>query len=168
MLFSYDLHSYLHTDEANKLKGNQTNLIYKINIYNTCLEMTIYSDSDSREEIVEFKNLEWYMYTSVKIMMNYLYLLYVNFHIHWELENELTTLESPLKYNYNRLFGKYYTRHFNNSDKVLPVCADKEYCEKKNIKYIQWNDNYYMAPEETGYTIEFVHKKKFLSNDSNP
>jgi len=166
MLCSYDLHSYLHVDEANRLIGNQTNLIYKIKIYNIWLEMNIYSESDPHTEIVEFQNLEWYMYASVKIIMNYLYLLYVNFHIQWELENNLSTLKVPLKINYNRLFGKYYTRHFNNSDKVLPVCADKEYCEKKNIKCLQWNDNYYMAPEGTGYTIVFVYKKKFLSNDT--
>jgi len=170
ILYSYDLYPYLYTNKSNRLIRNQTNLIYKMNIYNTWLEMSNYSGNDTHPDIVKFEKLEWYMYSSVKIIIKYLYLLYVNFHINWESENKISILKAPLKINYNKLFGKYYTRHFSNSKKVFPVCADKEYCEKIYIyiKCIQWNDNYYMAHKEKGYTIVFIEKKKkkkFFNND---
>jgi len=130
ILYSYDLYPYLYTNKSNRLIRNQTNLIYKMNIYNTWLEMSNYSGNDTHPDIVKFEKLEWYMYSSVKIIIKYLYLLYVNFHINWESENKISILKAPLKINYNKLFGKYYTRHFSNSKKVFPVCADKEYCEK--------------------------------------
>ena len=41
-----------------------------------------------------------------------------------------------LKINYNRLFGKYYTRYFNNKCKVLPIITDKEYSIQNNISNV--------------------------------
>ena len=84
------------------------------------------------------------MYLTVKKVLNYLYLFYIDFHINYNQKKML--FDIPITLNYNRLFGKYYTRYFNNKDKVLPMIADKDYCIQNNIPYVQWNDNYYMAP----------------------
>jgi len=51
-----------------------------------------------------------------------------------------------IKINY-RLFGKYYTRYYNNKDNVLPIIANKEYCVHHDIPFVQWNNNYYRSPE---------------------
>ncbi|ORX41415.1 hypothetical protein BCR36DRAFT_416805 [Piromyces finnis] len=74
----------------------------------------------------------------------------------------------PIKINYNRLFGKYYTRYFNNKDKVLPVIADKDYCIENNIPYVQWKNNYYRSPENSGYTIILSTNKKYTDNNGIP
>ncbi|KAL6621154.1 hypothetical protein U3516DRAFT_862998 [Neocallimastix sp. 'constans'] len=67
-------------------------------------------------------------------------------------------LNIPIKINYNKLFVNYYTRYLDNKDKVLPVIADKEYYDRNRIRYVQWKDNYYMAPLNSGYTINLTNK----------
>jgi len=106
------------------------------------------------------------MYLTVKKVLNYLYLFYVNFHINYNQRKML--FDIPIKINYNRLFGKYYTRYFNNKDKVLPTVADKEYCIKNNISYVQWNNNCYMSPENSGYKIILSTNKKSEDNKGIP
>ncbi|ORX33467.1 hypothetical protein BCR36DRAFT_61524 [Piromyces finnis] len=125
--------------------------------------MKLYNKYKHFTEIIQFQELEWYMYMIVKIILNYLYLLYIDFHISYNQKNKI--LNIPLKINYNRLFGKYYTRYFNNKDKVLPVIADKEECIKNNIPYVQWNNNYYRSPENSGYKIILSTNKNSTDNN---
>ncbi|KAL6631816.1 hypothetical protein U3516DRAFT_736705 [Neocallimastix sp. 'constans'] len=42
----------------------------------------------------------------------------------------------PIKINYNKLFGNFYTRYVNNKNKILPVITDKEYCDRNCTQYI--------------------------------
>jgi len=64
------------------------------------------------------------MYSTLKLITQYLYFLYIDFHS--ECINESTLfIDVPIKINYNKLFGHYYTQYFNNKDKDLPVIANK-------------------------------------------
>jgi len=162
MLFKYNLYPYVYTNESNGLIINQEKVTFTLNIFNISVDMTIYNKYKQFTEIIYFQELEWYMYLTVKDILGKIYLLYIDFHKTF-IENNLFA-DIPIKLNYNRLFGKYYTRYFNNKDKILPVIANKEYCDKNNIPYVKWNDAYYMAPENSGYIITAVNNKIFSSN----
>jgi len=134
MLYKNNLHLYVHLNESTNFVIKQEKLVYTIYLYNSPLEMNIFNKYKQFNETIQFKELEWYMYLSVKIVLNYLYLLYVNFHISCLEHPSLTNL--AIKINYNRLFGKYYTRYFNNKDNVLPIIANKEYCVHHDMSNI--------------------------------
>jgi len=163
MLFEYNLYPYIYTNEGNTLIKDKENLVYTFYIYNQSLNMFLYNKYKQFNQTIQFHNLEWYMYVTIKKVLNYLYLFYVNFHL--ECNQSKTLLYAPLTINHNRLFGKYYTRFFNNKNNVLPVIADKEYCIQNNIPYVQWNNNYYMAPENSGYKIILYSNKKLEDNN---
>jgi len=166
MLYENNLYPYIYTNESNDLIKNQERLVYTIYIYNRSLNMVLYNKYKQFTETIQFHDLEWYLYRTVKKVLNYLYLFYIDFHINYNQRKML--IDIPIKINYNRLFGKYYTRYFNNKDKVLPMIADKEYCIQNNIPYVQWNNNYYMSPEKSGYKIVLSANKKSEDNSGIP
>lgn len=162
MLFENNLYPYIYTNEYDTLIKTQEKLIYVLDIFNQSLNMVIYNKNKQFTETIQFQDLEWYMYLAVKKVLKYLYLFYIDFHINYNQK----LLNVPIKINYNRLFGKYYTRYYNNKDKVLPLIADKEDCIKNNITYVQWKNNYYKAPENSGYTIILMTNKKSTENNN--
>ena len=166
MLYENNLYPYIFANESNNLIKNQEKLIYTVRIYNQYPNMIFYNKYKQFTETIQFRDLEWHMYLTFKEILNYLYLFYVNFHVNYNQRKTLFTI--PIKINYNRLFGKYYTRYFNNKDKVLPMIADKDYCIQNNIPYVQWNNNYYMAPENSGYKIVLSTNKKSEDNSGIP
>jgi len=44
------------------------------------------------------------------------------------------------------------------------MIADKEYCIQNNISYVQWNNNYYISPENSGYKIVLSTNKNSEDN----
>jgi len=166
MLYEYNLYPYIYTNESNDLIKNQEKLVYTVRIYNEYLNMIFYNKYKQFNETIQFHDLEWYKYLTVKKILNHLYLFYVNFHINYNQRKMLFSI--PIKINYNRLFGKYYTRYFNNKDKVLPIIADKEYCIQNNISHVQWNNNCYRSPENSGYKIILSSNKKSDNNSGIP
>ncbi|ORX42306.1 hypothetical protein BCR36DRAFT_416187 [Piromyces finnis] len=161
MLYENALYPYIYTNENEDIIKNKEKLVYTINIFNQSLNMKLYNKYKQFTEIIQFQELEWYMYMTVNKILKYLYLLYIDFHVSYYNRNKV--LNIPLKINYNRLFGKYYTRYFNN--KVLPVIADKEEYIKNNIPYVQWNNNYYRSPENSGYKIILSANKNSTDNN---
>jgi len=152
MLLKYNLYFYIFTNESINVMSLAERVIYTLYIYNVPLVMNLYNKWKTFTETIQFQEVEWYMYSTIKIIIKYLYFLYIDFHHEAMIEGDLH-IDIPIKINCNKLFGNYYTRYFNNKDKVLPVIADKEYCDRNNIRYVQWKDNYYMAPLNSGYTI---------------
>ncbi|ORX39529.1 hypothetical protein BCR36DRAFT_440561 [Piromyces finnis] len=163
MLYENALYPYIYTDENEDIIKNKEKLVYTINIFNQSLNMKLYNKYKQFTENIQFQELEWYMYMTVKIILKYLYLLYIDFHVNYYKKNK--ELNIPLKINYNRLFGKYYTRYFYNKDKILPVIADKEKCIKNNLPYVQWYNNYYRSPENSGYKIILSTNKNSTDNN---
>ncbi|ORX41574.1 hypothetical protein BCR36DRAFT_416706 [Piromyces finnis] len=166
MLYENGFYPYIYANESDSLIKCQEKLVYTMNILNKSINMLLYNKYKQFTETIQFQDLEWYMYSAVKKVLKYLYLFYIDFHIRYYQRNE--PFSTPIKINYNRLFGKYYTRYFNNKDKVLPVIADKDYCVENNIPYVQWNSNYYRAPENSGYKIILSTNKKYTDNNGIP
>jgi len=81
MLFKYNLNPYIYTNESNNLIINQEKVTFTLNIFNTSVEMTIYNKYKQFTEIIHFQELEWYMYLTVKDILNKIYLLYIDFNI---------------------------------------------------------------------------------------
>jgi len=167
MLYKYNLYPFLYTNESNNLINNQGHLMYTLNLYDNPINMFLISKYKLFNETIHFRNLEWYIYVSMKIVLKYIYLLYIDFHINY-FYNKVISFKIPIKINHNRLFGKYYTRYYVNNDKVLPVITDEEYCIYHNIPYVQWNGNFYKAPEGTGYTITLNKSRNSKDDDGIP
>ncbi|ORX43043.1 hypothetical protein BCR36DRAFT_374114 [Piromyces finnis] len=116
MLYENALYPYIYTNENEDIIKNKEKLVYTMNIFNQSLNMKLYNKYKQFTEIIQFQELEWYIY-------------------------------------------------FNNKDKILPVIADKEKCINNNIPYVQWNNNYYRSPENSGYKIALSTNKNSIDNN---
>ncbi|KAL6588888.1 hypothetical protein U3516DRAFT_836433 [Neocallimastix sp. 'constans'] len=167
MLLKYNLFFNIYTNESINVMSLAEKVIYTLDIYKTSFVMNLYNKWKTFNETIQFQEVQWYMYSTIKIIVKYLYFLYIDFHNEVMIGSDLH-FNIPIKINYNKLFGNYYTRYFNNKDKVLPVIADKEYCDRNSIRYVQWKDNYYMAPLNSGYTINLTTNKSFNKEGKVP
>ncbi|ORX42237.1 hypothetical protein BCR36DRAFT_450038 [Piromyces finnis] len=66
MLYEYSLYPYIYTDENEDIIKNKEKLVYTINIFNQSLNMKLYNKYKQFTEIIQFQELEWYMYMTVK------------------------------------------------------------------------------------------------------